>query len=147
MNSFKRSGKTQQAATHYFRSLPYFILTCLMGLMSAPSEAARLDQVTKGSPYEHHFKVEATKEAGGIRVTLTVPQSMQGHQLSSVAYYVGTETRVRTNGTTLELLIDEESFEKGFVSAGYTDPNHKKGESGGFWAFQLDISSLADGVK
>jgi len=131
----------------FVRLLAVAIALCAVGISSHPAEAARVDRVTKGSHFADHFKVTAKKEAAGIRVSVTVPKSMHEYRLGSVAYYVDTQTRVRTNGTSLEFLIDEESFEKAFVNAGYSDPNHKKGETGGYWSFQLNISSLADGVK
>ncbi len=123
------------------------IALCIVNMWSLPAEAARVDRVTKGTFFANHFKVKAKKEAGGIRVSLTVPQSMQGYKLSSVSYYVNSQTRVSTNGNSLEILIDADSFKKAFVNAGYTDPNHKPGESGGYWSFQLDISSLANEIK
>lgn len=123
------------------------IALCTVGMPSQSAEAARVDLVAKGTTYANQFKVKAKKEAGGIRVILTVPQSMREYKLASVSYYVDSQTRVSTNGDSLEILIDADSFKKAFVNAGYTDPNHKPGESGGYWSFQLNISSLVGELK
>lgn len=129
------------------RALSVAIALCVVGLSSMSAEAARIDRVTKDSHFAEHFKVTAKKEAAGIRVYVTVPKSMHEYRLGTVSYYVDSQTRMRTNGTSIEFLIEEESFEKAYVNAGYSDPNHNPEETGGYWAFQLNISSLADGVK
>ena len=120
------------------------LVACLMAVFTLPAHAARIDTVDADSMFAKHFKVVVKHEQDEVRVTVTVPKRMDGHDFRSLTMYSNEKVRARSNGTELEFVIEKEHYEQAFVTAGYLAPSR---DDGAFWAFQLDISSLAGALK
>ena len=118
------------------------LIGLLIGLMPGTAEAARIDDVTRGSTLAQHFTVEAAHEEGQVRVSVVAPPQMDGYEISDVFLVVGDQRLVRSNGTELSFLIDEQGYGEAMVVVSYVTPNPDPDESGGFWVLRLDIEDL-----
>jgi hypothetical protein len=121
-----------------------FALTSLFlfSLSVLSVQAAVLRGIEQDSKTLHSFKVTKKKYFDETIITVTVPRAMEGEVFQSLRYSIDDRTRITTNGTELQFVMNPAQFEKAIAYVDYTDPDHDPENTGGLTVYKLDLSSL-----
>lgn len=120
---------------------------CLAAGFSMPAWASGVEEVDKDSPLAHQFKVKALKLPDAVRISITVPDKMDGHDIRQLNITIDTAEHTYSNGTQLTILVDLDEYEKAIAHIRYFHPDSPPGGAGRTKRFKLDLSSLAGPVQ